>query len=132
MHLAAGSDLIDAGVDLGLPFKGKAPDLGAFESDFDTSVMENDFLPADFGLQQNYPNPFNPRTMIEFHLSRSGRVKLTVYNANGQLMATLLDRNLAKGSHTVAFEAGNLASGVYFYKIETSNFVQTKKMLLMR
>ncbi|MDL1877547.1 T9SS type A sorting domain-containing protein, partial [Cytophagia bacterium CHB2] len=132
MHLAAGSDLIDAGVDLGLPYNGKAPDLGAFESDFGTSVMENDFRPVDFGLQQNYPNPFNPRTRIEFHISRPGRVRLTVYNANGQLMANLLDGNLTQGSHTVAFEADNLASGVYFYRIKTSNFVQTKKMLLMR
>lgn len=132
LHLAAGSDLIDAGVDLGLPFNGSAPDLGAFESDFGTSVMQNDFLPADFGLKQNYPNPFNPSTKIEFHLSRSGRVKLTVYNANGQLMATLLDGSLERGPHAIAFEAGNLASGVYFYKIETSNFVQAKKMLLMR
>ncbi len=132
MHLAAGSDLIDAGVDLGRPFKGRAPDLGAFESDFGTRVRENNFVPADFGLRQNYPNPFNPRTRIEFHLSRAGRVRLTVQNASGQLVATLLDGSLEQGSHAIAFEAGSLASGVYVYKIETSNFTQAKKMLLLR
>lgn len=132
MHLAAGSDLIDAGVDLGLPFKGSAPDLGAFESDFGTSVVENDFVPAGFELKQNYPNPFNPVTKIEFQLSRSGRVKLAVYNANGQLTATLLNKNLERGSHVIAYDAGNLSSGVYFYRVETPNFMETKKMLLMR
>ncbi|MCG3158061.1 MAG: hypothetical protein DKINENOH_04702 [bacterium] len=132
MHLAAGSDLIDAGVDLGLPFKGKAPDLGAFESDFGTRVRENDLQPAGFHLKQNYPNPFNPVTKIEFQLAGAGRVQLAVYDATGRLTAILVNGNLERGSHAIAFEAGNLSSGAYFYRIETSDFIQTKRMLLMR
>jgi hypothetical protein len=132
MHLASGSDLIDAGVDLGIPYNGKAPDLGAFESDFATAVETEEHAPAAFRLYQNYPNPFNPITKIEFQISRSGRVKLVVYNATGQLMATLLDENMEGGSHSIAFDARNFSSGIYLYRIETADFIQTKKMLLVR
>ncbi|MFO7447693.1 MAG: right-handed parallel beta-helix repeat-containing protein, partial [Ignavibacteriaceae bacterium] len=80
LHLAEGSDLIDAGTDIGLPYMGAGPDLGAFESDPVVSVTSNGNLPAGFGLLQNYPNPFNPSTSITYQLNSRGFVTLNVYN----------------------------------------------------
>lgn len=132
MHLAPGSDLIDAGVALDLPFHGKAPDLGAFESDFASAVAEENFLPSAFRLEQNYPNPFNPATTLQFYLPKAAHTRLTLHEVTGRLAATLFEGELASGTHRMVLQAGRLASGVYFYKITTPDFVQTKKMLLVR
>jgi len=131
LHLAQNSDLIDAGVDVGLPFNGPAPDLGAFESDFTTSVEEENIL-ADFRLYQNYPNPFNPSTTIQFRLHESGPAKITIYNALGHQITTLFDGYLNRGLHSFNFDARDLASGLYLYKIETRTFSQVQKMTLLR
>lgn len=86
----------------------------------------------DFSLGQNYPNPFNPTTEIRFTLPRDSHVKLVVYNSLGQKVATLIDSDAPAGSHSVRLDAGNMASGVYFYKITAGNFVEMKKMVLLR
>jgi uncharacterized protein (TIGR03790 family) len=83
-------------------------------------------------LAQNYPNPFNPSTTIQFVLPKSDRVVLKVYNTIGQEVATLVDGVEEAGVHTVKFEAGGLASGLYFYQIRTNDFSSTQKMLLIR
>ncbi len=83
-------------------------------------------------LAQNFPNPFNPTTTIQFVLPRSDRVVLRVYNTIGQEVATLVDRVEVAGVHTAVFDAGSLASGLYFYQIRTSDFTSTQKMLLLR
>lgn len=131
LHLAQGSDLIDAGVDLGFSYNGDAPDLGAFESDFITFIEEN-ITHTNFRLYQNYPNPFNPNTTIAFTLSQQSNVKITIYNVAGQLLETLLDRQIQKGFHTVVFNAEDYPSGLYFYKIMSKNYSQTKRMLLIK
>jgi hypothetical protein len=97
-----------------------------------TSVREDLPVPRDFTLSQNYPNPFNPSTVIEFSLAQAQRVSLTVYNILGQEVARLIDRDLNAGRHAVNFEAGNLPSGIYFYTLQTTETVQTKKMVLMK
>jgi len=90
------------------------------------------FQPLQFNLSQNYPNPFNPSTEIPFTLPRSSKVNLTIFNALGQKVATLIDGNRPPGEHTARFDASGLASGVYYYRIKTKGFVQTRKMLLLR
>lgn len=88
--------------------------------------------PTEFSLEQNYPNPFNPETKINFSLPVSGNVKLSVYNLLGQEVATLVNGFKQAGSHTVNFEAKGLQSGMYFYKLETASFTQTRKMTLLK
>ncbi len=85
-----------------------------------------------FQLHQNYPNPFNPVTNIRFGLPKASRVKIEVYNTLGQRVAELLNEQKPAGYHKVQFDGSNLASGVYFYKIEAVSFVQVKKMLLVQ
>jgi len=88
--------------------------------------------PQTYALHQNYPNPFNPVTNIRFDLRQSGHVNLAIYNVLGQKVATLVDRNLEAGNHTVTFNGSSLASGVYFYRIEAGQFSDMKKMVLMK
>jgi hypothetical protein len=89
-------------------------------------------LPASFSLAQNYPNPFNPSTTIEFALPRNSYVTLAVFNALGQRVATLLEGEQTAGYHQAAFDAAGLASGVYLYRLQAGDFVQTRRLVLMR
>jgi predicted CXXCH cytochrome family protein len=89
-------------------------------------------IPKAFALYQNYPNPFNPTTKVRFDVPRAGHVKLIIYNALGQEVQTLVDERLTPSSYEVEFNAANLSSGLYFYKLVTDNFVTTKKMLLLK
>ncbi|MCL4705551.1 T9SS type A sorting domain-containing protein [bacterium] len=101
--------------------------VGVEQRDADAAV------PARFLLSQNYPNPFNPSTTIRFELTKNSPVTLKVYNAVGQLVATLLEaRPFAPGRYTVNWNAGDLTSGVYFYKLEAAGVVQSKKMTLVK
>ena len=99
-----------------------------------TSVGESrtPFLPRTFELQQNYPNPFNPSTIIRYGLSTRGYVSLKVYNFFGQLVRTLVDENQDAGYKSVKFDANNLPSGVYYYRLTTSSFADTKKLSLVK
>ena len=104
------------------------------------SVKENDgALPEKFSLSQNYPNPFNPVTAIEFTLPTSGVVSLIVYNLLGQEVARLVDDFQPAGYHKITWDASNMASGIYLYRIEvmerrsaSPTFVQTRKMVLLK
>ncbi len=90
-------------------------------------------VPEKFALEQNYPNPFNPATTIRFDISKSTNVTLRVYNVLGQVVATLLNNQpVSAGYHSVQFNAGNLASGVYLYRLEYNGMTSTKKMILMK
>lgn len=90
-------------------------------------------VPASFQLDQNYPNPFNPTTTISFSLQTNGRASLKVYNLLGQQVATLLDEVKSAGVYKVTFDASALSSGVYFYRLSTSDGVsEAKKMVLMK
>jgi len=93
---------------------------------------ENQQLPSGFDLKQNYPNPFNPTTTIEFSLPERSFVKLTVYNALGQEVAVLVDEEKSPGKYAVTFDASKLSSGIYFYRLETPKFIETKKMILVK
>ncbi len=86
----------------------------------------------NFVLFQNYPNPFNPTTVINFSIPKSSQIELSVYNVLGQKVATLLNKKLLPGNYKYDFDAGNLTSGIYFYKLQTENYTQTKKMMLVK
>jgi hypothetical protein len=93
--------------------------------------------PKAYALYQNYPNPFNPSTMINFSLATDSRVTLKVFNVLGQEVATLLNKNMVAGLHEINFDASNINTGVYLYRIEASgidgtNFVDIKKMILTK
>lgn len=93
---------------------------------------EPNAIPSSFHLEQNYPNPFNPSTTIEFALSSRSHVRLSIWNVIGQEVAMLVDGEKSSGTHRIAWDASGLPSGVYFYRLETKQFIQTKKMLLMK
>ena len=94
--------------------------------------VEVDVLPKNFNLFQNYPNPFNPVTIIKFALPMTAKVRIIVYNLVGEKVATLLDENKDAGYYDIQFNSDNLSSGVYIYRLTAENFVQTKKMMLIR
>ena len=89
-------------------------------------------IPNEYALGQNYPNPFNPITMIKYQLPANGFVSLKVYDVLGKEVATLVNEYKVAGYYDVEFNATNLSSGVYFYKLQAGNFVVTKKLLLTR
>ncbi len=85
-----------------------------------------------YALEQNYPNPFNPTTTIAFSITNQSIVKLSVYNTLGEEVAELVNRELISGMHTINFDASNLVSGIYFYKLIANDFIETKKLLLLK
>jgi hypothetical protein len=101
-------------------------------------------MPSDFALFQNYPNPFNPSTKIKFSISpelapiKSGKgvrgmsVRLTIFDLLGHELAVLVNERLQSGTYEVEYNASNITSGVYFYRLQTDNFVETRKMVLLK
>jgi len=100
--------------------------------DYLTNIKQNPEIANVYNLKQNYPNPFNPSTTISFSLPKSDFVSLKIFNIAGKEVAELVNKNLSQGSYDVKFDAGNLTSGVYFYKLISGEFVTTKKMMLIK
>jgi hypothetical protein len=104
-----------------------------------TGILNNNEIPQGFSLSQNYPNPFNPSTTIKFALPVSGNVSLKVFDVTGKLVSEIVNGNLQAGSHEINFNASDLSSGAYFYKLEvrqagssTNGFTDIKKMILVK
>ena len=90
-------------------------------------------IPTEYSISQNYPNPFNPTTIINFGLPKAGLVKLVVYDILGRTVQTLVNNEFKEaGNYKADFDGTNFASGVYFYRIEAGDFVQIKKMVLIK
>ncbi|MCG8372875.1 MAG: T9SS type A sorting domain-containing protein, partial [Balneolales bacterium] len=106
-------------------------DTEAFEivSLVSNEIEEN---PLEFRLFQNYPNPFNPSTNISFELKEASHITVSVHDVTGKTISTLVDDFKNSGTHNVYFEASNLASGVYFYRLETPEFSRVQKMTLLK
>lgn len=106
--------------------------LHSSKGDITTNIASNSFLPLSFSLHQNYPNPFNPSTIISFELPNSSVVKLTIYNFLGKEIATLVNKTLSPGKYEFEWNARNLSSGIYFYRLEAAEFIETRKMVLLK
>lgn len=96
-----------------------------------------EILPSAYSLEQNYPNPFNPETIISYSLPKQSRVQIKIYDITGNEIRSLIDEEKSAGRHNILWDSRNnfgqrVASGIYFYKIVADNFVQTKKMILMK
>ncbi len=104
-----------------------------FNTGLSTSINdENKELPSEPGLSQNYPNPFNPSTQISYKLPRSTYVQLKVYNLLGEEVASLENSQKRAGTHLVTFDATGLSSGIYYYRLQTSDFLEVKSMTLIK
>lgn len=140
-HLKSTSPAIDAGSYLMAPLvdkdgiarpQGNGFDVGCYEFTASTGMEDASILQKDFVLFQNYPNPFNPSTTIRFELSESDIVTLKIFNILGEEISMLVNTELKAGKHEYQFNANNLSSGIYFYRIQAGSFTETKKMILIR
>jgi hypothetical protein len=103
---------------------------GSYEYSNEVNVVVE--LPMEYSLDQNYPNPFNPSTTIKYSIAEDGFVKLAIYNMLGEEVTTIVNTTQKAGKYEVSFNARNLASGVYVYRIEAANFTASKKLMLMK
>lgn len=115
----------------------KVKSLGVYRLVYDPRGKHIIGIPKSFELFQNYPNPFNPQTQIRYDLPVSGNVRLTIYNILGQKVKVLVDEIQDAGYKSVIWDGKDIdgrdvASGIYFYKIEAQNFEKTKKMVLLK
>jgi glucuronoarabinoxylan endo-1,4-beta-xylanase len=90
------------------------------------------FQPSIFQLHQNYPNPFNPSTVIEYQIPTAENVSLKIFDMLGREVATLVNERKSPGTYEVMFDGSRLASGMYFYRLQAGNLVETKKLVLLR
>ncbi|MFK7926271.1 MAG: FlgD immunoglobulin-like domain containing protein [Bacteroidia bacterium] len=142
MRPVQGSAITDAGVDIGFPFSGNAPDLGSIETNYTTNIESlEENMAVKIALFQNYPNPFNPYTNIPYTLSEPAYIKLSVFNIFGQKIRTLVWQYQSPGEFMVSWNGENelgisVASGIYFYRLSASNssgsYSIQKRMMLLR
>ena len=109
-----------------------ATDNGVFRTCYPTEIKNTNNFINGFFLSQNYPNPFNPTTTIKFDLTKSSVTNLVVYDALGREVAVLVNEELKAGSYQVDWDGSGYPSGVYFYQLASDEFVETKKMLMLK
>jgi hypothetical protein len=97
-----------------------------------TGIGSEGEIPARFALMQNYPNPFNPSTKIRYSIAKNSFVTIKIYDALGKTVNTLVNENKNPGNYEISFDASELASGLYFYKIQAGDFTDVKKMILIK
>ncbi|MFZ1321986.1 MAG: M14 family zinc carboxypeptidase [Ignavibacteria bacterium] len=97
-----------------------------------TGITSENEIPLKYDLSQNYPNPFNPSTFISYQILHGGNVSLKVFDINGKFISELVNENKPAGNYEVTFSGEGLSSGIYFYRIESGNFLQTKRMMLIK
>lgn len=113
------------------------PTIGRFitkiyKPDSTTSINDDEILPTSIKLYQNYPNPFNPSTKIKFSIPKSSKVILKVFDAVGKEVETLVNEFKSSGTYEITWYAENLPTGIYFYQIRSNNFIETKKLVLLK
>ncbi len=109
-----------------------APDMAGNINAVVSGITNLSELVSSYELSQNYPNPFNPVTNINFSIPSASNVSLSVYNVSGQEVASMVNERMSAGTYKVDWNAVNFTSGIYYYTIRTENFVQTRKMLLIK
>jgi hypothetical protein len=97
-----------------------------------TGVSNEEIIPVKFELSQNYPNPFNPVTNIKFSIPKEGYASLKIYDVSGKLVATYLDEYVKAGHYNAEVDGRDLSSGTYFYTLKAGDFMETKKMVLLK
>lgn len=105
---------------------------GLFELDIVTSIEDENYIAINYNISQNYPNPFNPITKIKFSVPKSDIVQIKIYDILGKKVKTLLSEYTKAGTYEIEFDARNLPSGVYFYRMISGSYSETKKMILLR
>lgn len=127
-----GSDIAVTGNSFTVTLDAQSVTTFVSDSIMTTSVGENFPLPENFNLYQNYPNPFNPTTQIKYSLPESGAISLKVFNLLGQKVATLYEGIKNAGTYEITFNGEGLANGIYVYQLKANNFVETKKLMLLK
>lgn len=137
--MGSGNKYIDIKIEQGLTYIYRVKAYTEFaESDYSNEAginvvsAEADGIPTEYSLSQNFPNPFNPRTCISYQIPNEGFVSLKVYDAIGNEIITLVNEEKTPGTYEVIFDGSDLPSGVYFYCIKAGEFVQTKKLVLLK
>ena len=97
-----------------------------------TGIQKEEEIPTEYSISQNYPNPFNPITKIRFALPKTTITKVTIYDLLGREIITPVNKKLPAGFHEINIDSNNLSSGVYLYRIQAGDFIQSKKMILMK
>ena len=97
-----------------------------------TDVEEETEMPTEYSISQNYPNPFNPTTKIKFTLPETALTEIIIYDLLGRKIQTLRNKELEAGYHEINIDANNFPSGIYHYRIQSGDFIHTKKMILMK
>ena len=97
-----------------------------------TGIRNLNQIVNDYKLNQNYPNPFNPSTKISFNIPKDGFVEMRIYDISGREVATLINQRLSAGAFETNFNAQNISSGIYFIRLKADNFIDTKKMIVMK
>ena len=115
-------------------YVGPYSEVSYFTTGEATAVEDEENVPTEFVLFQNYPNPFNPTTSIKFQIPEwvSGNVTLSIFDVLGRKIESLVNENLQKGIYEIEFDASNLTSGIYYYKLESGNYTNTRKMILLK
>jgi hypothetical protein len=113
-------------------FRGTATGGASLNGTLETVLGPEVLLPEELTLSQNHPNPFNPTTEVAFNLPQASRITLEVYNVVGQRVAILAEGMYPAGDHEVTWDASQHSSGVYFYRLTANDFVETRKMVLMK
>jgi hypothetical protein len=136
---ASFSTTIGTPVSGGWSITAAATDVAGSTSEFSPPItitnvnsVENGTIPRETVLQQNFPNPFNPSTTIRYGLPNRSHVNLTVFNTLGQEVAQLVNGDMEAGYHQVKFDRSGLSSGIYFYRLRAGDFVETKRLILIR
>ncbi len=116
----------------GFGYGGEAYNIFIDTTDSPLGIHQNNSTPTSFSLKQNYPNPFNPTTQIDYSVGKEGMVNITIFDVLGREVATLVNKFERAGNYSISFDASNLNSGVYLYRIRTENYTDTKKMVLIK